>query len=380
MKIQFIAKALFSSFLLLFLLVIGEGQLLQAQKKNDYIVIKDSLLTHGYIKSIPIYPSREVLFKQKKKEEFQVYAMDEVSEFQERNLLFQRKAINVDGRSELVFLELLGDSVANASFWKLNAETNRYYIQTPAGITELRKDTYKSTLTEIFTNPDWKYLIEITPLWELPLEYFSQTVNTWDKPRSFTKFFRISPFIGLGAIQTHFQLDESNTKTSFSVQSPQVGIVGEFFLGLKRNISITAGINYSDIDGQGLFRYGQGSLRYESDVYMDYSLIQVPLGARYYRDIKPNDLRVFGLSNYSLGLVSMQNAGMFVAELTGNEILTYERDFEFSKMLMGLNAGIGVEKYLSAKRSLTGTIQFFQLNGNESDQVSGINLLLGFKF
>lgn len=380
MKIKFIAKAFLSSLFLSFILGMGEGQLLQAQRKNDYLVLKDSLFTHGYVKSFPIYPAKELLFKVKKKEEFQMYGIEEVSEFQDRNLLFQRKTISLDGRTETVFLELLSDSVSQASIWKLNAEANRFFIQTSEGITELREDNYQAILAEVFPNPDWKNLIEITPLWELPLEYLSQTVATWDKPRSFTKLVRISPEIGLGALQAHFKLDESSSKTSFSVQSPQIGFLGEFFLGLKRNLSVHAGVNYAKFDGQGFFRYGDNNLRYESDIYLDFSLIQVPLGVHYYRDIQPNSLRVFATASYSLGLVSIQNAGMFVAEMAGNEVVTYQRDFGFSEILMGVNAGIGVEKYLSARRSLTGSIRLTQLSGKESDQISGISLLVGFKF
>ncbi len=350
-----------------------------AQKKTDYIVV-DSVLTYGNIKSAPIHPDTELEFKRTKKGGYNTYDISTVKEFRVSDLFYLRKEIQLNGQRQSVFLELLNDSVSNASLWKLNAKELHFFLETPEGITPLNKENYKAILAENYDDPIVQDLIGITPLWELPLEYLSKTINTITKPRTFTKVLVFTPFIGVSNMQTQFLIPFTNVIGKISFLSPVVGMNGEYFVSFKRNISINLGANFSQFDGQAYQEYRISNQTSKSDLYLDYNLIQFPIRGKYYLDFEPNRLRGFASFGYSFAILSLEKGGMFIAEFQEAQILTYQRPLAIDSKYSGINTSLGLERYLSKHRGLVLELSYFQLQQETKDQISGINLHLGYKF
>lgn len=373
-RFLFVKTCFYLSFLIIF------ANEVAAQKKQDYVVISDSIFSHGYIQELPLFPKTDIQFKFRKKEPFKTYRIEEISEFRLDKMLFQRKQVSLQGEPKTVFLELLSDSVKNASIWKLNMEVNKYFIITPDGPEELTKENYKALLLKIFENEELEPLLEISNLKDWPLEYVSKTVNTWQGPRTFTKAVRVSPMFGFASLQNKFIIPDTNVPFKFSSYSPTIGANVEVFLNFLRNVSFNIGGTWNAVDDQITKTYVYGSSLEDSDFFLDYNLYRFPLSGRYYLDLNPNKFRVFGQAGYELGVLSMDNSGMYVASRKLSTIVTQEKPLPISSNYSGIKLGAGVEKYFRNHQAILASLQFSNLQSDVEDSITALEFLVGYKF
>ncbi|HSF53632.1 MAG TPA: hypothetical protein VLA71_07780 [Algoriphagus sp.] len=347
--------------------------------KKDYIVVADTALSQGHIKGIPTEGNTVIHFARSKKENYTEYSVQDLTEFRVSERLFFSKNIQIDGKTELVFLEKLPQEVPGAVLWKLNGEVNLFYLETSEGL-QVLGDGFRRDLAEAFANPDLVPLIDITSLSELPLIYLSKTAKTIQKPRTFTKLFTLTPFVGYSSQTVGLTIPDSNQEVKIGGSSPAFGINGEAFLTFKRNLSLNVGVVWTQFDSQEFFKYEYGGKPYELDVFLDFSLIQIPITAKYYYDFRPNKMRLFAEVGYSYALPSYDELGVFQAEFGKNSVVTSSKSFEMEEKFLGYVWGFGVEKYLSRHRGVVLGLRQFKVTSVSEEFVQGLTFHLGYKF
>lgn len=366
-------------FLISGIFLMGLSQKVLAQKK-DYIVLYDSVFREGKIEKLTNNGLTEVSFRRSNKEEFQTYTIEQITEFRYHGKQFYPKEIAVSGVVKKVFLEKLPNHVPEAVIWKLNTQPAAYLLETAYGL-EYLGENFREVLLEKFGKSDLKPLLDITSLEDIPLAYLNKAANTLEGPRTFTRYLVFTPYAALSSQRVGFSLPDAELDDQIGGIAPVIGISGELFLDFKRQFSVSTGVLWSQFDSQEFFRYSRGSTRFESDVYLDFSLIQIPIAARYYHDFKPNEMRFFAELGYSYGIADFKNTGIFQAELIGTqEIISTRRPFELEREFAGMMVGIGVEKYLSTYRGVTLGLRNSSLGGRNDSSIKSFTFYLGYKF
>ena len=360
-------------------LALPRKSLAQIPLKKDYIVVADTALSQGIIEDIPSENNTAIYFARTKKEEKVRYTVEEVSEFRVSERLFFRKEIPQNNTKQVVFLEKLPHSVTDAVFWRLNGDKPIFYVETPAGM-EILGDSFRTQLADRLGNPMLDPLLEITNLNELSLQYLARTANTIEKPRTFSRIFVITPYVGYSSQTVGLTIPDSDEEAEITGSSPAFGLNGEAFLTFKRNLSLNVGVSWSQFDTQQYFVYEFGANRYESDVFLDFSLLQIPITAKYYLDLKPNKWRLFGEVGYSYAIPDYEKLGIYHGKLESGEVVTSVRSFEMSDRFSGVTWGVGAEKYLNKHQGLVLGVRGFKVDGESEDFLKGLTFHLGYKF
>ena len=351
----------------------------QAPLKKDYMVVADTIYNQGVIQDIPSEENTVLFFSRSKKEEFKKYTIEEVNEFRVSERLFLRKQFQLNGVEKLAYLEKLPQSTAQVSLWKWNGETNYYFIEEASGIQQLGPD-YIDQLRNAFNNVDIDPLIELTKPREFSLIYLAKTANTIQKPRTFSKMIALTPMVGYSSQSIGFVIPDTNQEGEITGSSPSVGLNIEVFVTFLRNLSINVGAMYTKFDSQDYFEYEQNSLRYESDIFADFNLIQIPATAKYYLDIKPNQWRLFGEVGYAYAVPTYNSMGVYQAKFERSSVETTIKPFEMGDSFSGIIWGIGVEKYLRKSQGVTFGLRQMNTNGLDNESVNGLTFYLGYKF
>jgi hypothetical protein len=351
----------------------------QRPEKKDYIILSDTALSQGKIFGMPTENNTLVNFARSRRTPVKSYSVAEVSEFRMSERVFFSKKALVEGKEQLVFLEKLPHEANGVSLWRLNARPAVFFVQTATGLEELGEN-YRATLGSAYGNEDLLPLIAITDKSELSLNYLSKTAKNLTTPRTFTQLLTVTPLVGIGSQSVTFLIPDSTVPAKISGPSPSFGVIGELFLTFKRELSVGLGVSWSQLDNQALYTYTANQLRYESDVFVDFSVIQVPLTVRYYYDLSPNRYRIFAEAGYSYGMPSYETSGVFQAEISGNSIVTSSKSFQLSETYSGFIWGVGVEKYLSKHRGVALGLRQSSLGGVNDESFSSLNFYVGFKF
>ncbi|MCZ8134386.1 MAG: hypothetical protein O9252_02655, partial [Algoriphagus sp.] len=255
--------------------------LAQRPEKKDYIILGDTALSQGKIFGMPTKDNTEVTFARSRRTPAKTYSVAEVSEFRMSEMVFFSKKAPLGGQEQLVFLEKLPHEAGGVLLWRLNAKPAVFFVETAKGLEELGEN-FKQTLGSAYGNDNLLPLIAITDKSELSLNYLSKTAKNLPSPRTFTKLVTLTPLVGISSQSVEFLIPDSAVPAKISGSSPSFGVIGELFLTFKRDLSVGLGVTWSQLDNQGFFTYATNQLLYESDVFVDFSLIQVPLTVRYY--------------------------------------------------------------------------------------------------
>lgn len=366
-------------FFLFFLIILQSHVFGQRPEKKDYIVLGDTALSQGKVFGFPKENNTEIEFKRSRKDPSKTYSIKEVTEFRYSERIFFVRDISVVGAMTTVFLEKLPNEMPKVKLWRLNGKPSIYYLETEKGFEELGED-YRTVLENAYANPDLKPLLAITNRNEFSLNYFSKTAGNFKTPRTFTKLFTITPWVGYSNQKVGFTIPDSNVPAKISGPSPALGVHGEVFLTHQRNLSLGVGLAWSQFDSQDFFNYTFNQIRYESDIFLDFNLIQIPITARYYYDLKPNKMRIFAEAGYSYAIPSYEKLGVFQAEFERNTVVTSTKIFELSDSFSGFTWGVGFEKYLSKHRGVVLGFRQASLSEDFSDSIRGVEFHLGFKF
>jgi hypothetical protein len=351
----------------------------QRPLKSDYVVLGDTLLTQGVIRELPSENNTVIYFARSKKSEPQKYTVENVTEFRLSERVFFRKEIPQGDGRKTVFLERLPNAAPNAMVWRLNEQAASYYLETSEGM-EVLEGSFREQLTEALNNPLLAPLLEITKLNDFSLVYLFRTANTIQKPRTFSRLFAITPYVGYSSQTVGLTIPDSNEDIQVTGSSPAFGVNGEVFLTFKRSLSLNVGAMWTQFDSQNSAQYQYNQTRFDSDVFLDFSLLQIPVTVKYYVDLKPNKWRLFGEAGYSYALPNYDKLGVYQAEIEGDVVVTTTKGFEMSDSFSGFTLGIGAERYLNKHRGLVLGIRQFKVIGDENEFVQGLTFQLGYKF
>jgi hypothetical protein len=351
----------------------------QVPLKKDYIVVADTALSQGVVRDLPSEHNTVIYFARTKRDDDVRYTVHEITEFRISERLFFRKEVELDGKPSLVFLEKLPRSVPGATIWKLNGPPNRYYLETPQGI-QLLEDDYQELLKGALNNPMIDPLLELTKLNDFSLVYLFRAAASIERPRTFSRLFVITPYLGYSSQTVGLSFPDSDHQIKVTGSSPAVGVNGEVFLTFKRNLSLNFGVLWTQFSSQDFVQYQYNQKRYDSDVFLNFTLLQAPITAKYYLDLTPNKWRLFGEVGYSHAIASYDKLVMYQAKFEENGVVTSRKELEMGESFSGYAWGVGVERYLSKHRGMVLGIRQFRVSGTRSEFVQGLTFQLGYKF
>gem|GEM_PF-1245005 len=360
-------------------LAIPSKSLAQKRLKSDYIVVADTSLSQGVVEYLPSENNAVIYFARTKKEDKVRYTIGDITEFRVSERMFFRREVELYGMATHVFLEKLPRSVPEATIWKLNGPPNLYFLETPKGIRQLGEN-YREELKDALGNPMLDPLLALTRLNDLSLTYLFRTANTIQRPRTFPRLVAFTPYLGYSSQSVGLIVPNSDHQAKITGSSPALGITGEVFVTFRRNLSLNVGLLWTQFDAQDFVQYQYSQTRYESDVFLDFSMLQVPVTAKYYLDLKPNKWRLFGEVGYSYVIPSYDKLGVYQAKFEDDGIETSVRGLGMSARFSGVTWGVGVEKYLSKHQGIVLGFRGFEVDGASKDSVKGLIFHLGYKF
>lgn len=350
-----------------------------AQSRPDHITLNDSAYTEGYIKINNSNPLESLFFKWKKKEPYQEYTIKDVSEFYENHRNYQRKTFDFNGEKVTVFLEKLVYNNTDISVYKWIDKKRLFFIETENGISILGED-FREEISKRLNNSNLSPLLEISKLNYNSLTYLLTVANSDPEPRTFSRFFRATPQVGMSFSTHQLTIPNQNSTGKLNGSATNLGLNLEFLPTYNRNLSLNLTPTFSSGYASGFSSYKEGSSRFDTDLYFDYTNIQLPVSARYYVELKPNKYRVFIELGYSWSSMKAKNGQMDIAELKENNISTDSREFDPSSDYYGFNAGLGVEKYLKKTRAIVVGIKYSAIQNKNSEKLNQFSPYIGFKF
>lgn len=121
-------------------------------------------------------------------------------------------------------------------------------------------------------------------------------------------------------------------------------------------------------------------LRVESDLFLEYTAKQIPLSVKYYRDIMPQKLRLYGEFGYVFSKINFKKAISYDATIIGNEVYAESHHLHTTDSHAGFVIGIGAEKYLFSHRGLVFGLRYLRMEESFISSITQIQLSTGFKF
>lgn len=348
-------------------------------QRHDHIVIGDTIYTEGKIKDLPSEGNTTIYFRRARPENFKKYTIEEVSELMVNQRKFFKKKINIGNGVEEVFLELIPQEYDQLKLWSLNQERPEYFIEREGQLIHLN-ESYSEILSVQLSNPELAPLLDITKLNWFDLPYLLKSAKRYESPRTFTKLFGITPFVGVSLVKNKFTLPASRYDATVSGSGPTLGLNVEIFLNFKRNISLNLSPNWTKFDHQEFLNYSNDNFQYESDVYMDYSFLQLPLVVKYYIDISPNKLRAYVEAGYVFSLNDYKKLGMYEGQKDGSSVTTTQKEFILNNRLQGYGIGMGIIKYFKKDKGIVLGIRNTQVKASPSENLSSTSAFIGYKF
>ncbi|PZX48683.1 hypothetical protein [Algoriphagus chordae] len=363
----------------LLLFTLGFLHQVSAQRRPDHITLNDSAYTEGYIKINNSNPLKSVFFKWKKKDAYQEYSIKEVSEFYENHRNYQRKTFDYKGEKVTVFLEKLVYENKDISVYKWIDKRGLFFIEKENGMSLLGED-FKEEISIRLNNPNLDPLLEISKLNYNSLTYLLTVANNTTEPQTFSRFFRITPQVGISFSSHQLTIPNQNSVGKLSGTATNLSLNFEFLPSYKRNLSLNLTPAFSSGYASGFNSYKEGESRFETDLQFDYTIIQLPMAAKYYIEMRPNKYRAFVEMGYSWSSMKANNGKMDIAEFRENIIATGFKEFDPSSPYYGFNAGVGLDKSLKKTRAITIGMKYSSLRNKNSDKMNQLTPYIGFKF
>lgn len=366
---------IFSLSLLAFCLI-SEFSLAQ---RSNHIVLNDTIFSEGYVKQDMENKNTSVFFRKKRNEPWVKYSIDEVNEYYISYTKYLRRSLPEDRSKHQVFLKLIPDRLEEYQLLMSLDSKEDLYLESKDGLNKLGVD-FKEVLREIAQNDELEPLLVITNFKAYDIAYFLSAVGTYEKPRTYTRSTSIGFFAGTSLVSNEFAIPMTNEISTVSGTASQAGVLIEIYLNNLRNISLNTGASLMKVTSQQFFQFKDLDTFYEIDAFLDYSVVQVPIQARYYADIIPNSWRGYVEMGYGVSFLSKSPYFLNVGELRGNEVYTYQREYEMSGTYHGLMGGLGVEKLLPKSKAIVLGFKFSSQTTGQKEKFTATTGFLGFKF
>lgn len=351
----------------------------QAQK-NDYMVFGDTAQSDGYIKNLPTENSTVVYFKKVKREEYKKYSVADVTELFVNHRRFYTREIQINGSKKTVFLQLVPQELEQVKLWKHSEERDYYFLEDEEGLNLMEESNYREKLKRLLDNGMLDPLIDITSLREYDLIYLFQTAKLIQEPRTFSRVLVIRPFVGYSMFTNQFTGPNSGLSHKVSGKSATLGFNLEVFLNPQRNLSVNFSPSWMAVSTQNFLANSEGLLTFETDLFLEYSVITFPVSGKYYLEIQPNQWRAYLELGYSLGFFDYSKLGYYQAEIIDKSVTTTRGEFELDRIYTGFVGGLGLEKYFKKSKAISLGIRTFNMSGGSGEKFLNNTGFIGFKF
>jgi len=348
-------------------------------QRNNNIVLRDTVFSEGYINQLPENIKNTVYFKVKRKDPWTKYGIEEVQEYFVNSTRFLRRRLPEKDGGELVFLELVPSDKKGYNLFRSVEDKKILYLEGPKGIERLTPD-FKEVLKQIEPRPQLQPLLDITGFNVYEIAYFLSESENFQKPRTYTKPTAFGVHAGSALVANQFIIPFTNEQVTVNGTGIQAGVSWELRPTALRTIGFSAGLNFTKVTSQEFLKFQDQNTRFEVDAFLDYSVIQLPVLARYYLDIRPQSLRAYAELGYGLSFIQSTPYSLEVAQLEGNQIFTYRRAAEISGNFYGVFGGIGVEKILPKSHSVFLGIKFSSQQTANKEQLQLTTGVIGFRF
>lgn len=353
----------------------------QNKRKNDYILLKDSLHIEGKIAQLPTGEFSAISFKSIHESNFKTFAASEVTEFGFKGREFVSRTISSD--IDAVFLEKLETSNKEINLFRTNGSPEVYFVeQVQVGqILEL-DESFQETLRQVNTNPLVEPLIPLTKLTENSLVYLLNSGQTVSKKRTLSKNLYPTVYFGLGSSNIQFLIPNVETVVSQPAFSFSGGVGAEAFINFRRTISVNfmpqlMGFNTSSFHVVS----PKPSQKYETDISLTWLGVQLPVSGKFYLDLKPQRLRAYVEAGYSFTISLFQNSSQFGALISDETVVINREKIVLPNHYAGTVFGIGADVLLSNQQIVTmGARLIPQTAKNESYTIDSIVFSVGYKF
>jgi len=355
------------------------SQKVNAQKRLDHIAINDSVYREGYIKFNVKNPTTSVSFKWRKNDPYEEYTIDEISEFYGKYRNYLRKTLDFRGKTVTVFLERLVYDNPTISIFKWMDEKGVFFIESESGLS-LLGDDFREEISNKLDDPSLSVIVAMSKLNYTSLSYLLTVANRGENSQTFSRFFRVSPQVGGSFSSFQLAVPDQNNLLSISGRGSNFGINFEFLPTYSRNLSLNILPSFSTGSAAGFKAYTDGESNFETDIYFNFSSLQIPATVKYYIELQPNSFRAFVEMGYLWSSLKAEDGEMDIAELKESIIATDSREFNTSGNYHGIIAGLGLEKYLRNTMAFTLGIRYSSQRNTNSEKMDQITPYIGFKF
>jgi hypothetical protein len=353
----------------------------QKKRKNDYILLHDSLHVEGKIAQLPMGEFSGISFKSIHESDFKIYSASEVTEFGFKGREFVSRTIPSD--IEAVFLEKLETSNKEINLLRVNGDHEVYFVEQvqDGQIFELG-ESFQETLRQVNTNPLVEPLIPLTKLTESSLVYLLNSGPTVSKKRTLSKNLYPTIYIGLGSSEIQYLLPNIETAVSQPAFSFSGGIGAEAFINFRRTISVNFMPQLMGFNTSSFHVVSPGpSQKYETDISLTWLGVQLPVSGKFYLDLKPQKLRAYVEAGYSFAITLFQNSSQFGALVSDETVVINREKIILPDHYDGALFGIGADVLLSNQQIVNvGARLIPQTARNQSYTIDSIVFSVGYKF
>ena len=356
----------------------ANAQLAQPNK-GDYIVLQDTVHMSGFIQKLPSKGFSKISFLRFKRDKPRIYRVEEISEFRHNDRIFLRKHIG----GSLAFLEYLPTENTKFSVFRMQGETATYYIEdSKSGELRVLDESYKETLAKELDNPLVTDLIALTNRNEFSLPYLIQNDHVVTKPRTFSKPISIVAFVGTGSGNVQVPIEFQNATVEQAMMLLTGGIGVEAFPNFRRNLSVSlmpylAGFNSTGFHSMTV----RPDETFETDISLTWIGVQLPLTGRYYFDLKPQKLRIYGDIGYNISMTLSQQSIQTGALVKPAEVQMDNRPVSIAEQHRGIVYGLGLDIIGQRASALTIGVKSNALTGQRTDsKINFINFQVGYRF
>jgi len=354
----------------------------QKRKRNDYILLYDSLHIDGHIPNIPADENTTITFQKFKNGTSEIYSVMEVTEFQFKDRKFFRKDIG-NPREMLVFLELIPTENQDIDLYRLNGKKETFYLENKTtrkiyAVNGQVSEAFSSLNNNEAVNP----LISLTDQKARSIAYLLDNAGQVKDPRTFSKPIYVEPFIGTGLAKSEFGIEPIEQVTSMTGLAITGGISIEAFLNFKRNISISLSPQMFGFDANKFEKIQlPNGQTYETDLSISMIALQFPVAVKYYFDLKPQKYRLYVEMGYSFSNTLNQKSYQFGAWQKSNEITFNSSKPVLADSYQGIHFGFGTNFIQTSERILTLGIKGYTQSGNVGNTSLTMYLItIGLKF
>lgn len=354
----------------------------QKRKRNDYILLYDSLHIDGHIPKIPLEENTKLIFKEFKNGIEKEYTVNEVSEFQFKDRKFFKRNIG-NPREMFVFLEKLPTQNKDLNLYKLNGKKETFYLENKItgqlyAVNGQVSDAFSSLNKNDLVNP----LIGLTKQTAGSITYLLNSMDLVKELRTFSKPIYVEPFIGIGMARTEFGIEPIGQITSMTGLAITGGISIEAFLNFKRNISISLSPQMFGFDATKFEKIQlPNGQTYETDLSISMIGMQFPIAVKYYIDLKPQKFRSYVEMGYAFSNTLNQKSYQFGAWQKSNEITFHSNKPILADSYQGIHFGFGTNFIQTSERILTVGMKGYTQSGNVGNTSLTLYLItIGLKF